>query len=589
MQRPWCALVLLLLLLVSLLRAGPARAADAAIAPGMRFVSVAFHDVVDDPAQLDADAVTTDRLVAFFEYLRGDGWTAITLDDVDAARRGARPLPEKAILVTFDDGYKSLYTRVFPLLLAYRMPVVAALTGAWVEAAPGTRVNYGDKTVPRENFVNWDQAREMARSGLVEFASHSHDLHRGVPGNPQGNLMPSAVTRLYATGAYEDEAAHRRRLTDDLLRSRELLAREIGVAPRAVVWPFGRYSQATVEAAQAAGFRFALTLDPEPADAATPMALARYLPTLDPKLAEVERNLRFTPVLPSAQRLLCVDPASVWTGDAAGSDERLGELIERVRKLGSTAVVIDGGPVDAQGRLVATWFPTRELPLRADLLSRLAWQLQSRGGVEVFIRLPMPAAERALGDANRVHRLFRDLGVQVPASGLWIEGAPGLVALAAAPGEGGSMPWQVQRLREAVDASRLPAADALALQAFREVERARPRLKLALLAAPGSPMTPSAVADLTLFPAGTDSASSLAAVEAFATTRAPGLNPTRRIGLWLAGATPPAAAELTLPMRRLQVAGGTVLGWCPDDALADVPDATRTAPATSAATFPIRF
>ncbi|NBW63906.1 MAG: hypothetical protein EBR33_12480 [Synechococcaceae bacterium WB4_1_0192] len=44
---------------------------------------------------------------------------------------GKQPLPRKAVLLTFDDGYLSLYTRVFPLLLAYRIPAVAALVGEW--------------------------------------------------------------------------------------------------------------------------------------------------------------------------------------------------------------------------------------------------------------------------------------------------------------------------------------------------------------------------------------------------------------------------------------------------------------------------
>lgn len=575
--------------LLWLLLASPASAADGDIPPGQRFVSVAFHDVVDTKDELDGDAVTTDRLVAFFDHLRGAGWTAITLDDVDAARRGLRPLPERAILVTFDDGYASLYTRVFPLLLAYRMPIVAALHGSWVAAPAGTMVDYGDQRVPREKFLTWAQAREMARSGLVEFASHSDDLHRGVPANPQGNSMPAAVTRLYANGAYEDEGAHRRRLAEDLRRSRELLAREIGEAPRTVVWPFGRYSQTAVEVAQALGFRFALTLDPEPADAATPMALARYLPTLDPKLAEIERNLRFTPVLPAAHRLVCVDPATLWTGDAAGTDERLGNLIERLRVLGSTAVVVDAVARDGAGVPQAAWFPTAELPLRADLLSRIAWQVQTRAGVDVFVRLPVSALQVRLGDERRVRALARDLGVHVPASGLWLDDAPALLALPAGPGDGGAMPWQVRRLRQAVDGARLDATDRLALQAFHEVERARPQLRLALLAPPGAPMRPSAIADLTLVASDADRVSALAAVEAFASDRPAGLNPARRMGLWLAGTTPPAAADLGLAVRRLQVAGGTVVGWCPDDAAADLPPAWQVAPDASAATFPILF
>src|SRR5262245_42107934 len=67
-----------------------------------RFIAIAFHDVVDRSSELDDDAVTTDRLVTFFEWLRGNGWSAISLDDVERARRGEQPLPAKAVLLTFD-------------------------------------------------------------------------------------------------------------------------------------------------------------------------------------------------------------------------------------------------------------------------------------------------------------------------------------------------------------------------------------------------------------------------------------------------------------------------------------------------------
>jgi len=319
------------------------------------------------------------------------------------------------------------------------------------------------------------------------------------------------------------------------------------------------------------------------------MALARYLPTLDPRLSEIERNLRFVELRPAAQRLVCVDPAQLWTGDLAGTDERLGQLIERVRKLGATAVVIDAAQPGADGRLAGAWFPNSQLPMTADLLSRLAWQLQTRAGVEAYVRLPVQAAQQTLGDPARVRLLFRELGVQVPATGLLMEGAPGLLALAAEPGEGGAMPWQTHRLRLAQPLDGLAPADRLVLQSFREAANARPRLKLALLAEPGAPMTPSALADLTLFQVAPDAASTRRAVERFATERPPGNNVARRMGPWLAGPTPPAAPELRSAMRRLQVAGGTVLGWCADDVLADSPPAMQVAPDVSSSTFPLRF
>ena len=183
---------------------------------------VSFHEVVDYKGDLDDEAVTVDRLIGFFEWLRANRWTAISLDDVDAARRGEKTLPERSILITFDDGYRSLYTRVYPLVLAYRIPMVAALVGSWMDAPAGGKVNYGQKKVPREHFVSWEEACEMAQSGLVEFASHSYDLHHGVLGNPQGNELPAGNTRIYTPGrGYETEAQFRRRIADDLTRSRE--------------------------------------------------------------------------------------------------------------------------------------------------------------------------------------------------------------------------------------------------------------------------------------------------------------------------------------------------------------------------------
>src|SRR4051812_24052040 len=195
-----------LLFLLIVLALTPARGAD-------RFSIVSFHDVVEFKGDLDDDAVTIDRLIGFFEWLRANHWTTISLDDVDAARHGKKPLPEHAILLTFDDGYRSFYTRVFPLLLAYRMPAVSALVVSWLEVPAGGKVSYGKVQRPREDFITWEEAREMARSGLVEFASHSYDLHHGVLGNPQGNELPAANTRIYTPGrGYETEAQFRRRI-----------------------------------------------------------------------------------------------------------------------------------------------------------------------------------------------------------------------------------------------------------------------------------------------------------------------------------------------------------------------------------------
>src|SRR4051812_2497585 len=199
---------------------------------GQRFVSIALHDIADSGG-LTADTMRASVLVEFFDWLKGAGWTAVSLDDVAAAARGARPLPDRAILITVDDGFRSLYTRIFPLLRVYGYPVLAAVVGSWMADTPDGTVPYGDRRVPRSNFISWAEAREMQASGLVEFASHSDDLHRGMLANPQGNFVPSAVARRYdpTSGRYEDDAAYRARIHDDLAHARTVMATELGRAP----------------------------------------------------------------------------------------------------------------------------------------------------------------------------------------------------------------------------------------------------------------------------------------------------------------------------------------------------------------------
>jgi hypothetical protein len=130
-------------------------------------------------------------------------------------------------------------------------------------------------------------------------------------------------------------------------------------------------------------------------------------------------------------------------------DERLGHAIELLRTLGATGVVLDAAITGPDGRLAATWFPTNQLPVRADILSRLAWQCQSRAGVAAYVRLPTSAALRTLGDPEKVRALFRDLGAYVPVSGMFIDEAPGLARLGDGKDSSGT-PWEVRAARDAL-------------------------------------------------------------------------------------------------------------------------------------------
>lgn len=381
------------------------------------FRVICWHDVREDVRVVpDPFAVDTAELVSQFSWLRENGYHVIGMDDVIAAREGRRPLPDKAVMLTFDDGFRSVYTRVYPLLKLFGYKAVVALTGAWLDAPAGKTVEYDGKAVPRETFLSWEQVREMAGSGLVEIASHSYDLHRGVVANPQGNLIPAALAHRYEAGSYEDQAAYEARVREDLARNSALIKARTGHAPRIMVWPYGRDSAGLAEIARKLGMPYGMTLGGGAAVPGELSRIGRHLIVNNPPLAGfvalVEKGAQRDP-----QRVVHVDLDYVYDRDAGQQQKNLDALIERIRRLRVTTVYLQAySDPDGNGQAAALYFPNRHLPVRADLFSHVAWQLQTRSLVDVYAWLPVLAYELPSGNPA-ADELVHSADPDAPASG----------------------------------------------------------------------------------------------------------------------------------------------------------------------------
>ena len=214
-----------------------------------------------DEAASDPFAVDARSLVRQMEWMRGQGYSFVSLQQVLDDRAGGKPLPDKAVLLTFDDGYRSVYTNVYPVLKLFKAPALIALVGSWLQVPEGRQVSYGDGVAPRDKFLSWAQIREMRDSGLVEVASHSYASHLGLQANPQGNMEPALTTRVYRANGYESEPAYLARIRDDLRRNSALLKAQLGQAPRAMVWPYGSYSLEAARVAEQEGMPVTMSLD----------------------------------------------------------------------------------------------------------------------------------------------------------------------------------------------------------------------------------------------------------------------------------------------------------------------------------------
>lgn len=373
--------------------------AVAALAPlaagANELLVLSYHDVRDEVARKgdpDAYAVSTQNFAAHLDWLSGHGYHPVALSDVIAASRGGKPLPPKAVLLTFDDGLRSIYTHVFPLLRAYNYPALMAVVTSWVDLPRDQKVDYGPRMFTHDDFVTWDQLREMQASGLIEVASHSHALHRGVTSNPQGNSMPAAITRAWdeKTQRYESEAEYLARIRKDLGDSAAAIKRELGVGPKSVIWPYAAYNSQTNAIADELGMAVTFDLEGRHQKIGADLhGLARLLVFDNPTVNDLAYELRHDEAL-DGLRALQVDLDYVYDADPAQQARNLDKLIERVKQVGPSHVFLQAfADPDGNGSADALYFPNRHLPMRADLYNRVAWQLKTRAHVKVFAWLPV--------------------------------------------------------------------------------------------------------------------------------------------------------------------------------------------------------
>jgi hypothetical protein len=302
-------------------------------------------------------------------------------------------------------------------------------------------------------------------------------------------MLPAFAYRLFdPVRGYEQEDGYRERITEDLQRSRALMTRELGQAPRAIAWPYGRYTRLSTEAAAAVGFRFGLTFDPEPADARRPMTIPRFSLSSGSLLPAIVENLRVNGTRPRIQRLVGLRVSSLRgtrpNGASAGRGYR--------------ACAHDGGDCGrgmegVEGLMGASpRFLTTHLPVRG-MCTRFAWQFQTRAGVRVtagFQSSPLARPPAAMGDMALLPRLG--------ASPRWTGFCLGHADDYRGRRRGRRARWDTRQRRNAIDVATISPKARLAFACFRAVENRLPGLLLVVMTNEIDPRGPAVAADLTL-------------------------------------------------------------------------------------------
>jgi peptidoglycan/xylan/chitin deacetylase (PgdA/CDA1 family) len=150
------------------------------------------------------------------------GFTFLTMSQVGEVLDGKASLPEKPIVLTFDDGYRDFYTDAFPVLEKYHVKSTAYIISGFLG---------------KPNYMTVNQVKDIARSGIVEVAAHTeHHI----------DLQHASLTKA----------------TQEIVGSKQALEQLISSPVVSFAYPGGRFNPSTVDVVKQAGFTTAVSTLP---------------------------------------------------------------------------------------------------------------------------------------------------------------------------------------------------------------------------------------------------------------------------------------------------------------------------------------
>lgn len=194
--------------------------------------------------------ISVDTFRAQIEALHEAGFKTVSLQQLYDYVHFGTELPEKPIVLTFDDGYLSNYEYAYPILQEYDMQATIFAIGVSVG-----KDTYKDTDHAMTPHFGADEAREMVDSGLISVQSHTFDMHQWPPFEDGDAQVRETLLPFDGEADADYEAA----VEADFAESRELLESITGQPVNALAFPEGAYVTLTQDALRSAGAEMTFT------------------------------------------------------------------------------------------------------------------------------------------------------------------------------------------------------------------------------------------------------------------------------------------------------------------------------------------
>lgn len=207
---------------------------------------IMYHHVTKEKSKAGSYTVTTDELENDMKYISSQGYTAVSVSELIDYVYCGKELPEKSVVITFDDGFESYKVLALPIMARYNMKSAVFIIGH----ATDLYSKVSDHTISYSN-LNWEAVKELESSPFSEVHSHTYNLHHNEKGERKG--MSSLENESFSS--YEKV------LYKDLMKLQNLFKSKKLSAPTAIAYPYGAYDKNTTEIIKKLGFKVSFTCE----------------------------------------------------------------------------------------------------------------------------------------------------------------------------------------------------------------------------------------------------------------------------------------------------------------------------------------
>lgn len=211
---------------------------------GVRLPIIMYHSLLQETKRQGKFVVSPNLFEGDLRYLKEKGYQEIQMKDLLNYVDAGVSLPQKPVMITFDDGYYNNYLYAYPLLQKYGAKAVISPIGYYTD-------QFSQKDADHANYshLTWGEIDEMVESGLVEIENHTYNLHSD-KGRLGAKKLPGESVLKYQS-----------LLRADVGKMQGELMEHTGMAPSTFVYPYGVVSPESIPVLKSMGFRSSMTCE----------------------------------------------------------------------------------------------------------------------------------------------------------------------------------------------------------------------------------------------------------------------------------------------------------------------------------------